>query len=155
MVTRKNAEGEFITSEDVSQMKYTNKVVEETIRMANIAAVVFRLATREVEYKGYKIPKDWKVIQWIRYMHTNPENFDDPMCFNPDRWNVTKPGTYQVFGGGSRICAGNMLARLQIVLLLHHLSVGYKWELVNLEAGIIYLSHPVPIDGVQTKFSKI
>ncbi|KAK4839336.1 hypothetical protein QYF36_021122 [Acer negundo] len=127
MGIRKNKKGNFITSEDVSQMRYTNKVVEETIRMANIAGITFRLVIKEAEYKGYKIPKDWKVIVWNRYLHTNPENFDDPMCFNPDRWNEpASPGTYQAFGGGSRICAGNMLARLQIALLLHHLSVGYK-----------------------------
>ncbi|KAI9175057.1 hypothetical protein LWI28_026756 [Acer negundo] len=152
----KNKKGEFIMTEDLSRMKYTANVVEETIRMANIAAINFRLATREVEYKGYKIPKDWKVIMWIRYLHTNPENFDDPMCFNPDRWNnPAKPGTFLVFGGGSRICPGNMLARLQIALFLHHLSVGYKWELVNPDAEIIYLSHPIPVDGVEIKFSKI
>ncbi|KAE8124088.1 hypothetical protein FH972_018998 [Carpinus fangiana] len=128
MAISKNKKGDFLTSEDVSKMKYTNKVVEETIRMANIAAFVFRLAIKEVEYKGYKIPKDWKVIVWIRYIHTNPENFEDPMCFNPDRWNEpARPGTYQVFGGGSRICAGNMLARIQLALFLHHLSLGYKY----------------------------
>lgn len=43
---------------------------------------------------GYKIPKGWKVILWVRYLHTNPENFDDPMCFNPDRWNVSEVGTH-------------------------------------------------------------
>ncbi|KAF8378388.1 hypothetical protein HHK36_029727 [Tetracentron sinense] len=37
-----------------------------------------------------------------------------------------KPGTYQVFGGGPRICAGNMLARIQVAILLHHLAIGYK-----------------------------
>jgi len=31
---------------------FFKQVVEETIRMANIAAVIFRMATREVEYKG-------------------------------------------------------------------------------------------------------
>ncbi|TXG68428.1 hypothetical protein EZV62_003363 [Acer yangbiense] len=152
----KNKKENFITSEDVSQLKYTNKVVEETIRMANIAGITFRLVIKEAEYKGYKIPKDWKVIVWNRYLHTNPENFNDPMCFNPDRWNEpASPGTYQAFGGGSRICAGNMLARLQIALLLHHLSIGYKWELVNPDAEIIYLPHPMPLDGVEVKFSQI
>ncbi|KAK1550042.1 hypothetical protein Q3G72_012741 [Acer saccharum] len=156
MGIRKTKKGNFITSEDVSQMRYTNKVVEETIRMTNIAGFTFRLAIKEAEYKGYKIPKDWKVIVWNRYLHTNPENFNDPMCFNPDRWNEpASPGTYLAFGGGSRICAGNMLARLQIALLLHHLSVGYKWELVNPDAEIIYLPHPKPLDGVEVKFSQI
>lgn len=40
-------------------------------------------------FAGYRIPKDWKVILWIRYIHTNSENFDNPMCFNPDRWDVS------------------------------------------------------------------
>ncbi|WCJ32581.1 cytochrome P450 family 88 subfamily A polypeptide 3 [Euphorbia peplus] len=148
--------GAFITTEDVSQLKYTNKVVEETIRMANIAQLMFRLVMKDVEYKGYRIPKGWKVILWSRYSHTDPQNFKDPLCFNPDRWdNPAKLGTYQVFGGGSRICAGNMLARLQIALFLHHLSVGYKWELVNPDADIIYLPHPIPVDGVEITFNKL
>ncbi|XP_044487462.1 ent-kaurenoic acid oxidase 1-like [Mangifera indica] len=150
MAIRKNKKGDYITSEDVSKLKYTNKVVEETIRMANIAAVSFRMATQEVEYQGYKIPKNWKVILWLRYLHTDPENFDDPMCFNPDRWNEpAKPGTYQVFGTGIRTCPGNTLSRLQLALFVHHLSVGYKWELRNPDAKITYLSHPRPADGVE------
>ncbi|KAJ4721031.1 Cytochrome P450 family ent-kaurenoic acid oxidase [Melia azedarach] len=156
MAIKRDKKGDFLTSEDVSKMKYTNKVVEETLRMANVSATVFRLATKEVEFEGYKIPKGWKVIIWLRYLHTNPENFDDPMCFNPDRWNKpARSGTYQVFGGGSRICAGNMLARLQIALFLHHLSVGYKWELLNPDADMNYLPYPIPADGVEVKISEI
>jgi ent-kaurenoic acid hydroxylase len=37
-----------------------------------------------------------------------------------------KTGTYQVFGGGHRICPGNKLARMQITIMLHHLSIGYE-----------------------------
>ncbi|WOH10489.1 hypothetical protein DCAR_0729958 [Daucus carota subsp. sativus] len=152
----KHKNGEPITSDDIATLKYTNKVVEETIRMANIAAFIFRVATQDVEYKGYTIPKGWKVMMWVRYLHTNPENFDDPMCFNPDRWSEpAKPGTYQVFGGGSRICAGNMLARLQVAIFLHHLSIGYKWELINPDAKMVYLPHPKPEDGVMISFSKL
>ncbi|CAL9017506.1 unnamed protein product [Prunus brigantina] len=86
------------------------------------------------------------------------------MCFNPDRWNEpAKPGTYQVFGGGLRICTGNMLVRIQLAILLHHLSTGYKrpnpthhfWELLNPDAELIYLSHPRPVDGVDITFNKI
>ncbi|KAA8542381.1 hypothetical protein F0562_023483 [Nyssa sinensis] len=152
----KSKNGELITIDDVSKMKYTNKVIEETIRLTNVAAMIFRTATEDVEFKGYKIPKNWKIMLWVRYLHTNPENFEDPLCFNPDRWNEqAKPGTYQVFGGGTRICAGNMLARLQLAIFLHHLSVGYKWDLINPDAKICYLAHPKPVDGVEITFSKI
>ncbi|CAN1262346.1 Protopanaxadiol 6-hydroxylase [Linum perenne] len=65
------------------------------------------------------------------------------------------PGSYQVFGGGSRICAGNMLARIQVAVFLHHLSTGYKWELINPDAPMIYLSHPTPMDGVDISIAKL
>ncbi|KAK7292248.1 hypothetical protein RIF29_08025 [Crotalaria pallida] len=128
MAMKKTKTGDFLTSEDVSKLRYTNKVVEETIRMANIAAFIFRRIINETDYKGFKFPKGWK--------------------------EPAKPGTYQVFGGGSRICAGNMLARMQIALLFHHLSVGYKWELISPETDMVYLPHPTPIDGVEVSFSK-
>ncbi|KAK9901794.1 hypothetical protein M0R45_001956 [Rubus argutus] len=41
MIISQNKNGDFITSDDVSKMKYTNKVVEETIRLANIAERLF------------------------------------------------------------------------------------------------------------------
>ncbi|KAL6175555.1 hypothetical protein ACLB2K_052194 [Fragaria x ananassa] len=79
LIVSLNRNGEFITSDEVSKMKYTNKVVEEIIRLANIAAFVFRSVTKEIEYKGYIIPKNWNMLVWVRYLHTNPEHFDDPM----------------------------------------------------------------------------
>ncbi|KZV23348.1 ent-kaurenoic acid oxidase 2-like [Dorcoceras hygrometricum] len=147
----KRLDGEYITYDDISKCKYTNKVVEEVLRMANIAAFIFRTAREDVEYKGYKIPKGWRVICWIRYIHENQENFEDPRFFNPDRWNETAtPGTFLVFGGGPRICPGNMLARLQVSIIIHYLVVGYRWKLVNPDAGMTYLPHPKPADDVVT-----
>ncbi|CAM8984915.1 unnamed protein product [Rhodiola kirilowii] len=152
----KKKNGELITFEDVSSLIYTKKVVEEVIRMANVAAFVFRRITKDVEYKGYKLPKGWQVILWLRYVHTNPENFDDPLSFNPDRWDKpAKPWTFLVFGGGARICAASTLARLQIAVLLHHLTVSYKWELVNPDAKVVYQPYPSPSDYVEVSFSRL
>ncbi|KAK6920810.1 Cytochrome P450 [Dillenia turbinata] len=148
--------GDFITYDEVTQLKYTSKVVEESIRIANIAMLIFRSSHKDVKYKDYMIPKGWKVILWLRYLHTDPNNFEDPLCFNPDRWDKpAKPGAYGVFGGGNRICAGNMLTRMQIAVFFHHMALGYKWELVNPNAKIYYLPHPKPADGAQIKISKI
>ncbi|KAL3528316.1 hypothetical protein ACH5RR_007638 [Cinchona calisaya] len=154
MIVTRN--GDFITRDDILKLQYTNKVVEETIRLANVSAFVFRKAKRDVEFKGYKIPKGWKVICWLRYLHTDPKNFEDPLCFNPDRWNgPPKPGTFLAFGGGPRICPGNMLARLQVAIFIHHLVIGYRWELVNNNAGMTYLPHPRPVDGVEINISRM
>ncbi|KAM3392798.1 hypothetical protein ACQJBY_013767 [Aegilops geniculata] len=146
----------MITHDDLPKMKYTTKVVEETIRMANIAPMVHRVANKDVEYGGYMIPTGWSVLVWVRSLHTDPSFYQDPLTFNPDRWDEpAKPGTYQVFGGGYRICAGNMLARLQLTIMLHHLSIGYEWELLNPYAEIGYLPHPRPMDGATMAFRKL
>ncbi|VAI27052.1 ent-kaurenoic acid oxidase 1-like [Triticum dicoccoides] len=146
----------MITHDDLPRMKYTVKVVEETIRMANVAPMVHRVANRDVEYGGYTIPAGWPVLVWVRSLHTDPVYYQDPLTFNPDRWDKPmKPGTYQAFGGGYRICAGNMLAKLQITIMLHHLSIGYEWELLNPDAKVNYLPHPRPLDGAAMTFRKL
>ncbi|CAK9138284.1 unnamed protein product [Ilex paraguariensis] len=78
-------------------------------------------------------------ITKLRYMYQEP----------------AKPGTFQVFGGGSRIYAGNMLAGLQIAIFVHRLAAGCKWELVNPNAEVTYLPHPKPVDGVEIAISKL
>ncbi|KAJ8439303.1 hypothetical protein Cgig2_006439 [Carnegiea gigantea] len=154
-MSKQKGEGEHLTYGDIMTLKYTNKVAEEIIRMANISGFVFRKAIDDVEYEGYVIPKGWQVILWLRYLHTNPEHFEDPMCFNPDRWDERpRFGTYLPFGGGARSCAGNMFTRVNLAIFLHYLSIGYKWELLNPNTEIKYLSHPEPADGVAVSFGK-
>ncbi|CAI0399252.1 unnamed protein product [Linum tenue] len=129
-------------------------------------------------WTGHVIPKGWKVLCWLRYVHTDPNNFDDPFCFNPDRYDVSvKWSGFQAFGAGARICVGNMFARTHLAIFLHHLSTGYKyvelvlflrtgfwldshflsfrWELVNPNAEMEYLSHQRPADGVEISITKI
>ncbi|XP_021768003.1 ent-kaurenoic acid oxidase 2-like isoform X1 [Chenopodium quinoa] len=152
----KENSNESITYEDISKLKYTNKVAEETIRTANLSAFVFRKATDDIVFKGYLIPKGWSVLVWLRNLHNDPTNFKDPMSFNPDRWETRpKQGTYNPFGGGSRSCAGSALVRVSLALFLHHLSIGYKWELLNPDAKVKYLSHPLPSDGFEISICKV
>ncbi|KAI3521741.1 hypothetical protein L1887_11213 [Cichorium endivia] len=156
MALKKTKSEQLVTSDEILKLEYTMKVVDEAIRLANIAAFVPRVATKDFEYKGYTIPKGWNVILWLRNVHIDPKNFEDPLCFNPDRWNGSMlPENFQAFGAGPRICAGNMLARLQLALFLHHLSTGYKWKLVNPYAKVKYLPHPKPEDGLEITIEKL
>ncbi|XP_023728348.1 ent-kaurenoic acid oxidase 1 [Lactuca sativa] len=156
MALKKSKSEQLVTSDEILKLEYTIKVVDETIRLANIAGFLLRITTKDLEYKGYTIPKGWNMILWLRNVHIDPKNFDDPLCFNPDRWNGSMlPENFQAFGYGPRICAGNMVARLQVALFLHHLSTGYKWKLVNPDAKVKYLPHPKPEDGLQITIEKL
>ncbi|GAB4854226.1 hypothetical protein Ancab_022813 [Ancistrocladus abbreviatus] len=148
--------GEYITREDISKLKYTNKVVDETLRMSGISGFFFQTATDDINLDGYMIPKGWKVLLLVRYIQTDPENYKDPLFLNPDRWDAKSPsGRYPFFGCGLRSRPANMLVRMYLAVFFHHISIGYKWELQNPNAGITYLPQPKPDDGLEVSFMKL
>ncbi|KAF8115175.1 hypothetical protein N665_0029s0021 [Sinapis alba] len=117
---------------DYKSMPFTQCVVSETLRVANIIGGVFRRATTDVEIKGYKIPKGWKVFASFRAVHLDPNHFKDARTFNPWRWQgnsvTTCPSNvFTPFGGGPRLCPGYELARVAISVFLHRLVTGFSW----------------------------
>lgn len=157
-IQERKSNNELLTPEDIKNMKYTSNAAEELIRLANITPFVHRKVMKDnVVVNGYKFPKDWKVAVWIRSLHIDSRYFDDPLTFNPNRWNDTKPkaGVYSAFGGGPRLCPGNNFAKIQIMMFLYHVCLKYRWELLNPDSGMIYLPQHRLQDGVQTIFTKV
>ncbi|CAN8298272.1 unnamed protein product [Cochlearia groenlandica] len=117
---------------DYKSMPFTQCVVNETLRVANIIGGVFRRAMTDVEIKGYKIPKGWKVFASFRAVHLDPNHFKDARTFNPWRWQsnsvTTSPcNVFTPFGGGPRLCPGYELARVALSVFLHRLVTGFSW----------------------------
>lgn len=117
---------------DYKSMPFTQCVVNETLRVANIIGGVFRRAMTDVEIKGYKIPKGWKVFSSFRAVHLDPNHFKDARTFNPWRWQsnsvTTGPSNvFTPFGGGPRLCPGYELARVALSVFLHRLVTGFSW----------------------------
>ncbi|KAL2653766.1 hypothetical protein R1flu_021894 [Riccia fluitans] len=146
-----------LTLEDTRDMIYTQMVIDETLRLVNVAPMLFRTVLQDVDFNGYRIPKGWRVMPWLRAPHMDPQYFPQPEKFNPERWNDknVKSEAFRPFGGGARTCVGNAFARLQVSVFLHHVSVGYKWALLNPDAKIDHLPHPKPVDGGPMFFSAL
>ncbi|XVF67584.1 hypothetical protein PTKIN_Ptkin10aG0132700 [Pterospermum kingtungense] len=136
-------------------MPLTQRVVQESLRMASIISFTFREAVVDVEYKGYLIPKGWKAMPLFRNIHHNPEFFSDPHNFDPSRFEVApKPNTFMPFGNGVHSCPGNELAKLEALILVHHLVTKFRWEVVGSQSGIQYGPFPVPQQGLPARFWK-
>ncbi|XP_077213101.1 abscisic acid 8'-hydroxylase 4-like [Tasmannia lanceolata] len=136
-------------------MPITYKVVLESLRMASIISFTFREAVADVEYKGYLIPKGWKVLPLFRNIHHNPEFFPDPHKFDPSRFEVApKPNTFMPFGNGVHACPGNELAKLEMLIMVHHLVTKFRWIVVGTQSGIQYGPFPVPQHGLPARFWK-
>ncbi|XP_009775493.1 abscisic acid 8'-hydroxylase CYP707A1-like [Nicotiana sylvestris] len=148
-------ENHGLTWTQTRKMPMTNKVVLETLRLASIISFTFREAVADVEYKGYLIPKGWKVMPLFRNIHHNPEFFPDPQKFDPSRFeNVQKPNTFMPFGSGVHACPGNELAKLEILIMTHHLVTKFRWEVEGSNSGIQYGPFPVPVGGLPARFWK-
>ncbi|XP_022952759.1 abscisic acid 8'-hydroxylase 4-like [Cucurbita moschata] len=155
-IYRRNGEGKMPLSwAQIKDMPFTHRVVLESLRMASIISFTFREAVVDVEYKGYLIPKGWKVMPLFRNIHHNHDYFNHPHTFDPSRFEVApRPNTFMPFGNGVNSCPGNELAKLEILILLHHLVTKFRWEVVGPQSGVQYGPFPVPIHGLPARFVK-
>ncbi|KAL8249370.1 hypothetical protein R6Q59_006238 [Mikania micrantha] len=146
-----------LTLKEFRQMEYLSKVIDETLRLVTFSLMTFREAKKDVDIKGYIIPKGWKVLLWFRSVHLNPEIYPHPKEFNPSRWDdlVPKAGTFLPFGAGSRLCPGNDLAKLEIAIFLHHFLLNYRLERDNPACPVMYLPHNRPKDNCLGRITKV
>lgn len=147
-------ENRGLTWDDTRRMPLTGRVIQETLRNASILSFTFREAVEDVEFEGYFIPRGWKVLPLFRTIHHSADFFPHPEKFDPSRFEVPpRPNTYMPFGNGVHSCPGSELAKLEMLVLLHHLTTSYRWQVVGDEDGIQYGPFPVPKWGLPIKLT--
>ncbi|XP_009761433.1 3-epi-6-deoxocathasterone 23-monooxygenase CYP90C1 [Nicotiana sylvestris] len=116
---------------DYMSLPFTQNVISETLRLANIINAVWRKALKDVKIKGHLIPKGWCALASFTSVHMDEENYENPYNFDPCRWEkvgiAVTSSTFTPFGGGQRLCPGLELSRLEISIFLHHLVTTYRW----------------------------
>ncbi|GLJ24780.1 hypothetical protein SUGI_0473780 [Cryptomeria japonica] len=133
-------------------MKFTQNVINEVLRMANVAPFLFREATQDIDTKGYQIPKGQTILVFMSGVHTDENNYAAAFEFNPWRWESCDNGVsnnplFAPFGGGGRLCPGYNLARLELSLFLHHFVTKFRWK-VHVNDKISNLPFPHMVKGL-------
>ena len=87
-----------------------------------------RLVKQEVEIGGWTFPPDVSLIANAYLLHHDPDVYDDPYAFRPERFIGEKPGTYTwiPFGGGRRRCIGAAFATLEMREVLRAVFARYR-----------------------------
>ncbi|KAF3787966.1 Cytochrome P450 90A1 [Nymphaea thermarum] len=135
-ILRRKQGSQTLEWSDYKSMSFTQCVINETLRVANIISGVFRRAVCDIRVKGYTIPKDWKVFASFRAVHLDQQLYREARTFDPWRWQSSNssssggnPATvFTPFGGGPRLCPGYELARVEISVFLHHLLTAFSWK---------------------------
>lgn len=115
------------TLDDYERLPYIRAITDEVHRFRPTFPTAFaHVAKKEIQYGPYRIPKDSIIIMNSYGIFHDPDMYDHPERFDPDRYLIMPFGTKKervdttafrnnfAFGGGRRICPGENLARRTI-----------------------------------------
>ncbi|KAF5449068.1 hypothetical protein F2P56_029552 [Juglans regia] len=141
--------------DEYKSMTLTLGVINETLRLANVAPGLLRRALKDIEFKGYTIPAGWTIMLANSAIQLNPNTYKDPLAFNPWRWQDLEPHVvsknFMPFGGGIRQCAGAEYSKTFMATFLHVLVTKYRWTKVK--GGKISRSPVLGfVDGIHINF---
>lgn len=127
--------GRTATSEDYSQLRYTEMVFAEAMRLYPPAWLIGRRALSDYKLNGYHVPARSILLMSQYVMHRNPKYFPEPDRFIPERWTPeAREGrpkfSYFPFGGGPRVCIGENFAWMEGTLVLATLAQKWRMRLI-------------------------
>lgn len=121
------------TRDDLSKLKFAEKVVMEVLRLYPPVWSVGREAVEDTEIGGRSVPKGTTIVICSYAVHRDPRFFPDPEKFDPERWaegyqKRLPRFAYLPFGGGPRICIGMRFAMMETILVLVTLLQRFRYE---------------------------
>ena len=118
--------------DDLPQLRYTEMVMAESLRLYPPAWAMGRLSLNDFQLGEYHLPAETTVLASQYILHRDARFFPDPLQFDPERHTpeskVTRVrGSYFPFGMGPRQCIGEAFAWMEGMLILATLS--QRWRL--------------------------
>ncbi|KAM3931029.1 cytochrome P450 2K4-like [Leptodactylus fuscus] len=116
-------------------MPYTNAVIHETQRLANILPVDLpRETTRDVVFQGYDLPKGTYIIPLLESVLHDSTQFEKPKSFYPEHFldsqgQFVKRAAFMPFSAGRRVCAGETLAKMELFLFFTTLMQKFTFHI--------------------------
>jgi len=136
---------------DYSKLVYMEQCIKETLRLFPPAqATSRRNYGGDITVDGVYFPKDTHILISQEIIQRNPEHFEDPLTFNPDRFAPgakVKPFTFMPFMAGPRSCIGKHFAIIEMKAVLSKLIREFDFidpypELQEIETTVILTQKP-------------
>jgi cytochrome P450 len=117
--------------EDLPKLKYTRRVVDETLRLYTPAWQTQRSSIEADVIDGYRIPPKSNIYLNFLMLHHSPEFWPEPAVFDPDRFlpaEIAKRprAAYTPFGSGPRNCIGKHFALTELTTILAMIMQEYR-----------------------------
>ncbi|XP_030072074.1 cytochrome P450 2J5 [Microcaecilia unicolor] len=148
--------------EDRKKLPYTNAVIHEVQRFANMASVgLARQCIRDTSIQGFLITKGTIVLANVSSVLYDPEHWKTPRQFNPNHF-LDEEGTFMnnkaflPFSAGHRVCLGEQQARTELFIFFTNLLRAFTFQLpdgvteVKMDSiyGTVVHPHPYKICAI-------
>lgn len=115
------------------QSRYTEAVINETLRLYPPAPITGRMTAVEYQLGRYTLAPGTRIVLLLDVINRDPDNYPDPGEFRPERFLDSRPAPYAwvPFGGGVKRCIGASFAMCELVTVLHLLLREGRLEPVS------------------------
>lgn len=143
--------GRTPTLDDIPRLSYTANVFKEAMRLYPPVLLFARRPKTRLQFAGYEMARDESIFISPYVTQRNPQYFERPASFEPERWengNIPK-FAYFPFGGGAKMCIGEPFARTEGLMVLATLAQNWRLERteetpVGIRSGtVLDFDHPV------------
>ncbi|KAI8511225.1 hypothetical protein Bbelb_103250 [Branchiostoma belcheri] len=129
-------------------LPYTEATVMEVQRVRTTLPLgIPHATTQHVKLGPFDVPAGTQVLTNLYSLHMDPAYWPDPDRFDPGRFLdgkgnvISKPLSFMPFSGGRRVCLGEQLAKMELILFFSSLMQNFTFKLPE---G----ASPVSTDGI-------
>ncbi|MFC0602222.1 cytochrome P450 [Streptomyces palmae] len=147
--------GEAVSAAQVRTLRYTNWVVQESLRTHPPVVMSPRRCVRGFRYQGHLIPAGSMVAVSEYITHRSPSVWRDPDRFLPERWDTSREGyrpptpfEYLPYGYGGRRCVGANIAAVVLPAALSRLARRTTLDLRTRDPQYGGIPALIPRDGL-------
>ena len=117
----------------LDNLKYTNAVIKELLRYRPpVIFVPYRTTKPFPVTPNYTVPKGSMVIPSCYPALHDPQAYEDPNAFDPDRWITgdaeSKTKNWLVFGAGSHDCLARRYVPLSMAAMIGKAALELDWS---------------------------
>ncbi len=112
---------ETLSFDQLDDFPLTFAAAQEAIRLMPVAPLMYMENIQDEIIEGHHIPAGTLIFMLLNHESTNPELFENPEQFNPQRWldlsseqKRTNSKVLMPFGAGARLCPGRLLSFIEM-----------------------------------------